>query len=540
MISRNLLKLKSEDLAQSLERSWEIAHYDWLPALGHRNGSYNSFPHLHNLERYLDDLVMGYKLLYKKELNLSAAELYALLAAILFHDIGKSHGSIGHGSISREIIKCNHGELGIYNIEFAYSIGKICEFHAPEQKSYIQNELHTTSVEPFGQIREREIAALLALIDQLDSAYVRVVPYYLISDEEMEIIGRFRREIKSIKIDLVSKMICTCLGDFIACFKDYYKETPKSSKYSLTVSPVRCSTLDTDIKKALNEIVNPALNMINPILVSALNVLRTNAGQKKIKVMLQESDQDLLYAELVQELDYSLRKVICKSEFAINEYLLSTGIHFEVPKCELLEAIVNKVVSGKNVPNDFSPSSYFTPAQYCVMKKLLWPIKNKEATYLPPATILSVILNDLHENVRKLKDLHETLLHLGIDLKGWFIEYDSHIYDENGKEIWEPTMSDEFLLEVIEGMWNLSTTIFGIGPLSYRDLAAVLRKRDEELVKRAVNRIKILTENLSVDGIKCPAIRANSKTWEWLVEGSNNSCRFISKKQIIDLLWGTL
>ena len=103
---RDFLKDNSRVLYESLEKSWETAFDTWLPAVNSNLDTYNSYPHLRNLEVYADKVADAWKKYHKKDEFLSPLETYILLASILFHDIGKSRGGSDHGINSGKIIKC--------------------------------------------------------------------------------------------------------------------------------------------------------------------------------------------------------------------------------------------------------------------------------------------------------------------------------------------------------------------------------------------------------------------------------------------------
>ena len=124
---------------------------------------------------------------------LTAAELYLLLAGVLFHDIGRiwegekipakwrrlewrGKERPTHGEWSEVIIEKNRAELGIPSVELAKSLAKICVFHKPppgERAAMLQGDLLRTVVDPYGEIREPLVAALLTLADTMDGLYPR-------------------------------------------------------------------------------------------------------------------------------------------------------------------------------------------------------------------------------------------------------------------------------------------------------------------------------------------------------------------------------
>jgi hypothetical protein len=174
---RDRLKETSPQLYAALERSWEIALNEWLPAIGMQRDSFNSYPHLRNLEIYLDKLAAAYEARPTSEGQalLLPAELYVMLASILFHDIGRIRKGEHHGEKSGKIIEKEHAALGIVSEEMAHTIAKVCEFHDLSAKKARDkmSQLSIIVVDPYGSIRERCCAALLMLIDHIDGTFTR-------------------------------------------------------------------------------------------------------------------------------------------------------------------------------------------------------------------------------------------------------------------------------------------------------------------------------------------------------------------------------
>lgn len=233
---RDRLKELDHKLYESLMRSHEIAWNEWLPALSVKHDSYNSFPHIRNLEMYLDTVVQAYEENNKREFFISAVEIYIILASILFHDIGKVTSSDKHASESSLIIcgksellklpgepkKTNHkvwASLGIPSFELALSIGRICEYHDIEKekdkdkKNNLKKTLATICIDAYGEVRQKALASLLMLLDHLDSAHTRIMPEYLTGSGEVKVVGAFRRVITGVYIDLKTNIVRTVLNE---------------------------------------------------------------------------------------------------------------------------------------------------------------------------------------------------------------------------------------------------------------------------------------------------------------------------------------
>ena len=119
-------KLKNADLSlyNSYEALKEIVINDYFPKMpvDQNFNSLNSFPHIKNLETYLDQLLNPYPDLFnpKSHVHLTPQELYIILSAIWLHDIGRirenkkgEEKKDKHGTLSKKIIIKNYVHLRI-------------------------------------------------------------------------------------------------------------------------------------------------------------------------------------------------------------------------------------------------------------------------------------------------------------------------------------------------------------------------------------------------------------------------------------------
>lgn len=208
---RERLKGSIPRLYAAFEHSWEIAHEEWLPAVGPTKGSFNSYPHLRNLENYLERICADYEHMTGAGgiPLLSPFEVYVMLSAILFHDIGRAITEPGHGSKSSSILEEEYATLGIPSKSLAETIGKIVAFHDLPTKDcdeWLLNKLANVCISPYGEVRQRACAVLLRLIDELDAASTRVVPPYVVKDD-VKVIGMIRRAVSAVQIDVGAGMV---------------------------------------------------------------------------------------------------------------------------------------------------------------------------------------------------------------------------------------------------------------------------------------------------------------------------------------------
>ena len=205
---REQLKQESPELYDSLMRSWKIADEKWLSAISGNKGCFNATPHIRNHERYANIILKQAHESFPESaiLHMSPIEKYLLLAAMLFHDIGRSKKSDGHAYESKRIIDEHFGDLGIEDKAIANLLADICKYH--DCKKEDEPDLKEHSISPYGIIHTKRIAVLLKFIDNLDGAYTRVYPYYLKGDPKQMIEG-VRRNTGDIRVDINNHMVVT-------------------------------------------------------------------------------------------------------------------------------------------------------------------------------------------------------------------------------------------------------------------------------------------------------------------------------------------
>lgn len=213
---RERLKLIAPDLAADLDHQWKIATTEWLPVLGMSMDSSNGLVHIRNIENHLDIMLHT---LFKHNKNaaifrMRPIEIYLLLAAILFHDIGRIVNPDSHGDAVLYYFDDRYGNLGFHNREVARSLGRICPYHDKdtdvERREYERKYLSDIVIDPYGEVRQRMIAALLTLGDRMDNAHTRAIPPYL-KDANIGIKGQFRNIILGVFADPAARMIKTVL-----------------------------------------------------------------------------------------------------------------------------------------------------------------------------------------------------------------------------------------------------------------------------------------------------------------------------------------
>lgn len=217
-ILRERLREADPELHKALEKSWQIATDDWLPTLSPKKDSLNSFPHLRNLERYLDDLICTQERLQgQRALNLSPMEIYVLLSAVLLHDLGNAIDDPAkrhHGLLSAETVRNRGPQLGVASERAGAIIALLCEFHSasPDEQRELRKEMQDTILGNHGPLRVQTLAVLLYLADHLDTTYTRSLPDYICDNTDVEAVGAFRRIVQGVRVDQQAQMAQTVLG----------------------------------------------------------------------------------------------------------------------------------------------------------------------------------------------------------------------------------------------------------------------------------------------------------------------------------------
>jgi hypothetical protein len=457
------LSKESPELYEALERSWTIAWNGWLPALGVKFDSYNSYPHLKNLEYYLDEVVLGFEgIADNSKPFITPTEIYVILCGILFHDIGhiktankEKNDAEGkgktHAEHSKDFVKEEWNELGIISIELARSIAKICAYHDCYAGDWDEQseQLNNVVIDPFGEVRERWLGSLLVLIDHMDGAYTRVLPQYIRSGESLKVIGAFRNVIRGVYVDPSRQMVRTLIGD------DFLIN---------------------------NNVIHTKSKTKDPEYIYKYNEERNNKFLEETKTMFFNVPKNKLENEMViQKFDqlFKTKKKVLPD--------------IEIINCQFVKDL------GK------TPLSI---SDWLVLKQVLYvELKNGNEEW-SRNKLLAMVLGDVTENNRALKKISESLSENGVFIKAWLIDNKEGLYNCQGCLTFEPIFSRDYLIRVAESMWKLCTTIMNPGFFSYETLASDLRDPNIARVISAVHRICIIIG-------KGNSIWAGVSNWKW-------------------------
>lgn len=413
MTLRTYLEKTSPELHNALARSWEIAMNEWLPLIGTSDGSFNSYPHLRNLEIHLDQLLFGCGSIRGRfdSVNLTGVEAYLLLCAVLFHDIGRTSETKGksHGKVSEEYIKKSWPSLGILSAELAYCLGDICWFHnfygSDADKRKLYERLCNTVIDPYGNVREMLIASLLMLADCMDGSHTRTQPYYIKQGTGVK--GAFRGIVSGIFADPDKKLIKTIIS---------------------------------------SEIPLPGNDYISP-------------------------DEFMNGTEIKQNPD--------------NKPVQISGV---TP--ELIETVCGQT------EHPFFDFQGFIKTMLEEQKRFK---QKDEGLYWPVCILLAIIMNDVDTNGKALAGLRDGLSSVSLQFKAWLIEYNDHLYANDGRETFEPIFTREYLNNIIKGIWDLSLQVFGVWRFTYENLAVTVRDINTGKVRAAVRRLAIILNSRASD-----------------------------------------
>ena len=499
---RTRLEQSDPGLHAALERSWQIALDGWLAATVPHHGSYNSAPHLRNMENYLDHVVPGFQELPSRRdrLALRPAEIYLLLAAVLFHDLGRAQGGTAHGQASKTMLRENWAQLGVPSEELARILGGMAAYH-DDLEAHVGGsvssspQLHDVVVGPHGRLRVRPLAALIVLADNMDSAYTRAFPSYLMSEDPTDFKGQYRRRIRGIEVDHSGGLVRAVLGDALCQPGGNGNLPAEPHTASVTAAGRRTQTRNP------TRSVSPGPGCVCEERLEDI-LAGTRPAPKQLRdVLLGPGSDSPLRPALLTE-----RFAFCNGH-ARNRYHGLTWGEWGIARGK---RDVKQVAAEPPVP---------------------------ESTYL------ALAMNDVRSNADGLRAIRTDLAAIGMPLSAWLIECQEHLYDDWGRETYEPVLDRHYLTTVADAMWTLSTGVFGWSVFAYEDLASAVGDPDVAAVRRAATRIAIVVrgvwdrqpEEERRPGRR-PPLWTGATHWRWNVDrlrtGEGCACM-----HLLDVIW---
>jgi hypothetical protein len=577
-ILRDRLKESQPELYAALERSWMIANDEWLPAVSPSSDSYNSYPHLRNMENYLEQILSEYETIRGSAVPplLSPVELYVTLSAILFHDIGRLFGSTGHGEKSRRIIMKDFAKLGIPSEGFARVLADIAKAHdlSPSNcEEWLRLHLSAVTISPYREIRQRLCAVLLILVDHLDGAFTRVVPEYARPTDSYEVVGAFRRMVRGVTVDLQAQMVKVVLSDDLNKHKppeegqtyidkigdfDFIPNISMLSREALCIekkTPGRSKDVNFGMKEGIDDAMQKVLlelfRALKPkfddkspdgdlgitvdsndeMMANVLDLLDFPEGK-----YLREGNQNPLYSDfgLDSPEPHSRLWLVARGLLLARRRKIHRSLQNAVKNLQLQWTELKKKESNRSRSEK---SEFFRELHALKLKDLrgklsrlsslikygIWshPLAAMDPSAKPkswpPELLLAIVLGNTWENKEALEPIGGILSAVGAPIKAWLLESDEHLYNRWGQETYEPIFHRGYLLDIARAMWKLSITVFAHSTFSYHTLAAQLRDPDVERVRRAVRRISIVSSPKDGTESECP-IWAGQTQWRWIVK----------------------
>lgn len=384
-------------------------------------------------------------------------------------------------------------ELGISAPGLVDSLARICLFHGDEpaiRTVFEPGMLNTVVLEPYGTIREREIASLLFLADHMDSSFLRVFPQYLRQHRDTKVIGRFRQQIRGVTVVTSSRMIITELGDWAMSLQT--RRALESLWDRMTCHPVG-GRLFVELGF---EHLAAGFRDLRPRRNVWWNTFCPGV-QSDIDARAHKRDDDREFCNQNED--------GCPAPSLLDRVLEDMRIspRFWRP--------------GSGLFADTRPDEVHAireDAQADLLKELAKDV-----------AILRVVLNDLRRNAEALDRVGFQLSGIGMPLWAWLVEYKEHLYAADGRETFEPIFTREYLQRVADAMWRLTCEVFGQSEFTYEALAAYLREADVEKVRTAVRRISIVTRDMTnesegaMDRPFDEVVWVGQTLWKWNVRG---------------------
>jgi len=253
-ISKSMFKIldrKDHDLASRLLDMQARALKDWMPLLIPDRGSHAGLLHLINVGRNVDKMIPA-----AKAEELSAGEMFLLLAAVLLHDIGRILPGSGkpmcalqpckqlskpfpcidsdwdHHQKSDNIIQQSGLELGLpddMTVRYCALLAYCHRLAMPPRKDQLTEfgeactlregkrpEFRNTSIEPLGSVRIPLLAAVLRIADEAENHWTRALNerWFRLFEANQGNLGKaFRRRVEDVEFCHAGECIVMHLAD---------------------------------------------------------------------------------------------------------------------------------------------------------------------------------------------------------------------------------------------------------------------------------------------------------------------------------------
>jgi hypothetical protein len=488
---RDLLKCEKPELAVALENAWAVANKEVFPAMSSSDDSINSLPHSQNLETYLNSILEPCQNLFNENstIYLSPHELYCILTALVFHDFGRIKFEEGHGSFTKRYILNNYQKFSIPTEELAEAIAEICEIHKPLDDKTIQPA--TTLLDAGkGKVRVRELAGLLVLVDEMDTSYRRLKELYLLDQPKyFSGKGSFRNYIKGINYDYFTRTVYVSIDNKITESTELSKDKLNAVIFKKNKRKIKIGSSEN----SLNDLLDFLIKSTGTVTNEEKGVFST---LMKGKTFVEPFIPEKLIKEFRKKLQMELQKLPNNSD-----------------RKKLVTKL--KDLKGPNNSGVFSKFYYYYDYYQNNFSDLKTEIERTALQKWHIFVVIPLILNAIKES-ESISGKTIYLSRLGIHVKKWLISYKEHLYNTDGNETIEPVLDFDYLINVVDSMWELSRNILAFEDewYSYEVLLnKVVRLGDVRLIKLAVQRVEIITRETSLASGYSSCINYDNKKW---------------------------
>ena len=525
---RNLV----DDLAQrnpvlyaTYRKTEEVVINHWYPGISAKNGSTNSYPHVQGVIQQLSLVV------YHPQcaVTLSEAELYLLLTSVLLHDIGKVQQSENHGQRSQALIQSHWAELKIENEQMQRIIQTICLLHDRESdfREVYQRLPVDEYIDRYGKVRPRLLGALLYLGDHMDNSYTRTMT--------QEFTKHFRRSVLGVHFQPEQQLITTVIDPAMFFFAQTEKQRAEqqAAKKDAAQSETKKDEEPNDKVLLHSECEKCLLNSVRALgqyLEPDPNQQKADADVQiyldadSIRYLLQDTfDNDACLGNIKNEL-YVLGMPIkkwmieCKGQLFLVQKQNSSQIGARVDSYDLetlfaaLEKLEKDPTSGDDIARkngDASKSNASEqPHQNCEFYQTASQIFKYVREHSEDKPLAERIR--LAEGKQLKGEPSETeLADAYRRLKASHCKRDEdcpaaapfHPKYHTALSI-EPLTGYDYCVKVLEGMYEITSTIFAKSFFSYTDLCNYLREdpNNTRKVMSAVRRLSFLFQHMTEFG----------------------------------------
>jgi hypothetical protein len=396
----------------------------------------------------------------------------------------ESAGGKDHSVVSYEWLRdpTMYPSLGLRNLQLSRCLAAICIYHGDIgdiQEYYTPSMLHTTYLDAYGMVREKELAALLKLADNIDGSFRRASPSYIRRGEPAEIIGRFREKVSGIVVAPKAQMVLTELGDWSL---DHQQRETIRKLFERHVG---------DAEFCRNSYVAPGLVDI----VEGYKDAEPKKAFWDVFCCLPFKDGPAEGGHVPLK-----RRILDDLQLSPEPCDLKTRL---LPTARATGAECN-----------FNPED-------AEAKKLVQRLAGDTVA-------LGAVMSDVKRNAKTLRQIASELAGIGLPLHAWLIEYKDHLYTHDGRETFEPVFDRAYLRRICDCMEELTKGVLGQSEFTYETLAAGVRDPDANRVKMAVRRLSIITQDMkprsdvmATGELAEGAIWYGEQLWRWNIEKSD-------------------